>query len=168
MRTAAVFLAAFLPMAIEARLAASNERALMALGAVEPDRDVYRAMRIAYPACFLAMVLEGWWRSPAPGGVTLAGACLFGAAKLLKYWAVATLGPRWTFRVLVPPGSSRILSGPYRFLRHPNYVAVVGELVGMSLLTGAPITGTVGTVGFCALILRRIVVEERALRETAR
>jgi methyltransferase len=66
--------------------------------------------------------------------------------------------------VLVPPGSSRIVRGPYTRLRHPNYLAVAGELVGFALLAGAPITGTLATIGFGALMLRRIRVEERALR----
>jgi methyltransferase len=166
MRTAAVLLAAFLPLALEARLAARHERALVALGAREPVGDVYRAMRIAYPACFLAMALEGWIRSGPGGAPTLAGVAMFALAKTLKYWAVATLGPRWTFRVLVPPQSTRIASGPYRFLRHPNYIAVAGELVGIALAAGAPITGTVGTLGFCVLMWRRIGVEDRALART--
>ena len=52
------------------------------------------------------------------------GLAVFAAAKLLKWWAIRSLGPYWTFRVIVVPGSSRVDSGPYRFLRHPNYIAV--------------------------------------------
>ena len=168
MRTLAALLAAFAPMAIEARLASRHERALRAQGAVEPPDDVYAVMRIAYPCCFLAMVVEGWLRDDPVTRWSVAGAALFAIAKVLKYWAVATLGARWTFRVLVPPDSRRIEGGPYRWLRHPNYVAVAGELAGMALAAGAPITGTVGSVAFCALMLRRVVVEERALGGTAR
>jgi len=165
MRTAAVVLAAFVPMLFEARLAARHERALLARGAREPADDVYRVMRVAYPACFAAMTIEGWFVAGAAGALALSGGVLFLCAKTLKYWAVATLGCRWTFRVLVPPGSRPIADGPYRFLRHPNYVAVAGELAGAALAAGAPITGTVGTLGFCALMWRRIGVEERALAE---
>ena len=119
-------------MLLEARRSAANERALRAAGAVEPADDVYRVMQLAYPACFLAMVLEAWMRGGGFGGTTLAGVVVFTGAKALKYWAIATLGERWTFRVLVPPASERTLRGPYRLLRHPNYVAVVGELVGFA------------------------------------
>jgi methyltransferase len=154
---------AFVPMLLEARRSATNERGLRAAGAVEPADDVYRVMQLAYPACFLAMTLEGWLRGSGVGGTTLAGAVVFTCAKALKYWAIATLGERWTFRVLVPPGSERSHGGPYRVLRHPNYVGVVGELVGYAMLAGAPVAGALATVGFGMLLLARIRVEERAL-----
>jgi methyltransferase len=154
---------AFIPMLVEAWRSASNERALRAAGAVEPAGDVYRVMQMAYPACFLAMIAEAWIRDAAPGRTAINGALLFASAKALKYWAIATLGERWTFRVLVPPGSQRTLRGPYRFLRHPNYVAVVGELAGFALLAQAPIAGATALAGFGALLLARIRVEEHAL-----
>jgi methyltransferase len=86
----------------------------------------------------------------------------------LKYWAIATLGPRWTFRVLVPPGSSRTVSGPYRWLRHPNYAAVAGEIAGMGLMARAPLAGIASFVLFGLLMRARIHVEERALGLRAR
>ena len=156
-------LAVFLLMILEARRSAVNERHLRQLGAQEPAGDVYPVMQIAYPACFLAMLAEAWVRDFTWRDAALAGALLFAAAKLLKYWAIATLGRRWTFRVLVPPGSTRTLRGPYRVLRHPNYVAVIGELAGFALLVRAPLAGLLAIVVFGALMLARIRVEERAL-----
>jgi methyltransferase len=154
---------AFVPMLLEARHSAVNERGLRAAGAIEPAGDVYSAMQFAYPACFLAMVLEAWMRGHAIGAPAVAGGVVFAAAKALKYWAIAVLGKRWTFRVLVPPQSERTLRGPYRVLRHPNYVAVVGELVGFALLARAPVAGALAVAGFGALLVVRIRVEERAL-----
>ncbi|MGE0447445.1 MAG: isoprenylcysteine carboxylmethyltransferase family protein, partial [Vicinamibacterales bacterium] len=98
--------------------------------------------------------------------VLLAGLVLFAAAKALKYWAIASLGERWTFRVLVPPQSPRVTNGPYRWLRHPNYVAVIGELLGFAVLAGAPVAGGTVILVFLRLIWRRIDVEEAALRGT--
>jgi methyltransferase len=158
-----LFALAFVPMLIEARLSARNERALRAAGAVEPGRDVYAAMQVAYPACFAAMVLEAWLRGRGLTAGAVSGAVIFASAKALKYWAIHTLGPRWTFRVLVPPHSDRTIAGPYRFLRHPNYVGVVGELGGFALLAGAPYSGLLSMAVFGALLLARIRVEERAL-----
>lgn len=154
---------AFVPMILEARHAAWNDRRLRAAGAIEPRNDVYALMRVAYPACFVAMIGEAWLRGSSAGAVALAGLAMFIAAKALKYWAIATLGTRWTFRVLVPPGSTRITSGPYAYVRHPNYLAVVGELLGMALMARAPLTGAAAVVGFSALMLARIRVEEREL-----
>lgn len=153
----------FAPLVIEALISARNDARLHALGAREPDGDVYRLMQFGYPAAFLVMIAEAWWRQPQIDRIFAAGLALFVAAKILKYWAIATLGSRWTFRVLVPPDSTRVVSGPYRFHRHPNYVAVIGELVGAALVAHAVIAGPVATVAFMLLIRRRIAVEERAL-----
>lgn len=164
MIVAAVALAAAgLFMLVELALSRTNERALRARGAVEPAHDVYRAMSWTYPLCFVAAGIEGAVRNPAFSIITIAGAACFAAAKALKYWAIASLGPRWSFRVLVPPGDALVTRGPYTWMRHPNYVAVLGELAGFALLVGAPIAGVVGVSGFSVLLRRRIAVEERAL-----
>ena len=157
---------AFLPMLFEARLAARHDRALRSAGASEPGDDVFRLMRLAYPAGFLAMAFEAEVRGARVNMPWAAGLVVFLLAKAIKYWAIATLGPRWTFRVLVPPASSRIMTGPYRFMRHPNYVGVIGELVGMGIMAQAPVSGAVTVVVFVMLIIARIRVEERALAST--
>jgi methyltransferase len=161
--SALVMLLVFVPMLIEARRAGRNERAQRARGGVEPPGDVYPLMRVAYPAAFMAMVAESALRGrPSPSAVA-AGIALFALAKSLKWWAIASLGEAWTFRVIVVPGSHLIDSGPYRYLRHPNYVAVIGELIAIALMTGARLAGPAATACFGALILKRIVVESRAL-----
>jgi methyltransferase len=153
----------FVPMLIEAVVSARHDRALRGLGAVEPGGDVYRAMQIAYPAAFLAMLAEGAWRGVGPDAPLAAGAGVFVAAKALKYWAIRSLGARWTFRVLVPPGSPRISRGPYRWIAHPNYVAVALELAGVALAMHARVAGPVAGAGFGVLMVRRVRIEEKAL-----
>lgn len=153
----------FVPMLIEAAISSRNERALRTLGAVEPDHDVYRAMAVVYPGAFVAMIVEGALRGAGADGWFAAGLTVFAIAKALKYWAIASLGPRWTFRVLVPPGSTRTVRGPYRVIAHPNYVAVAGELVGIALAVHAMFTGPLAVAGFGWLMLRRIGIEENAL-----
>jgi methyltransferase len=160
-----IFVAAvvYLPMLLEARRAAANERLQRARGGVEPPDDVFKMMRVAYPAAFLLMLVDGaMGRAPAPA-IVAAGIVLFAASKTLKWWAIQTLGPAWTFRVIVVPGAPLIKAGPYRFLRHPNYVGVVGELVAVALMTGSRIGAPIAVVGFGLLMLKRIVVEQRAL-----
>ena len=163
MYSIALFLIAFVPMILEARRSRRNENTLRAAGALEPANDVYAMMQIAYPASFLGMVAEAWMRGSGATAVALIGAVVFLLAKAIKYWAIATLGDRWTFRVLVPPRSQRTLRGPYRWLRHPNYVGVAGEIVGFALLAQAPIAGVIATAVFALLLGARIRVEERAL-----
>jgi methyltransferase len=158
-------LAVYGPMLIEARVSVTHERRLRAIGAAEPPGDVYRAMQIAYPATFFAMIVEGALRGVTLDHAAAAGAALFASAKILKYWAIGSLGERWTFRVLVPPGSTRSARGPYRWLRHPNYVAVAGELAGTAIAMHATIVGVPALIGFVALMLKRIRIEDHALEQ---
>lgn len=156
-------LAVLLVMAGEAALSAHNERVLRARGAIEPDGDVFATMRWAYPVCFAAMAVEGALAGPASRDTLMIGLAVFGLAKALKVWAIGALGVRWTFRVLVLPNAPLVTRGPYAVLEHPNYLAVLGELVGVALVVGAPLTGVLSLLGFGALLWRRMAVEDRAL-----
>lgn len=148
----------------EQRHSVRNERALLERGAVEPAKDVYSMMRWTYPAAFVVMAIEGALLGPAPGATTVVGVMVLVAAKALKFWAIRSLGSRWTFRVLVPPDASRVTHGPYAWINHPNYVAVVGELIGFAIVVGARLTGPIATIVFGVLLLQRIRVENTALR----
>jgi methyltransferase len=161
-----IVIAVFVPMLFEARRAVRNERAQLARGGIEPRGDVYTVMRIAYPASFAAMLVEMSVRGHPSTAFMLSGATLFGAAKALKWWAIATLGPAWTFRVIAVPASPLVTAGPYRWLRHPNYVGVVGEFAGAALMTGASVAGPAVMLAFGVLLVRRIRVEERLLAPT--
>jgi methyltransferase len=160
-RPALILAIVFLPMLIEARRAASNERAQRARGGIEPRGDVYSIMKVAYPAAFLAMIAEGAYRGDS--AFFAAGLALFAAAKALKWWAILSLGPAWTFRVIVVPGARLVASGPYAFVRHPNYVGVGGELVAAALMTGAVVAGPAGIALFALLLWQRIHVEDAIL-----
>ncbi len=163
MRAIVIGAVIFGAMVVEAQRAARNERVQRALGGVEPAGDVYELMRFAYPAAFLLMVVEGAVRGPVSAPVLTAGVIVFTIAKLLKIWTIASLGRCWTFRVIVVPGMPLVHAGPYRWLRHPNYVAVAGELAGVALMTGAVVAGPVCTTAFLLLVARRIRVEEGAI-----
>ena len=156
-------LASLLIMGGEAILSSFNERQLRARGAIEPEGDVINAMRLAYPGAFLAMGIEGALTGPAPATVLMAGLALFGIAKALKIWAISSLGGRWSYRVLILPGVPLVTAGPYRFIPHPNYVAVVGEIASVAFIVWAPFTGILSAIGFGYLMVARIRVEDRAL-----
>jgi methyltransferase len=155
--------AVYLLMLVELQLAVFNDRTLRARGAIEPPDDVYPVLRIAYPAVFLLIGLEGARHAGLSRDLVLAGLLLFGWAKALKFWVIRTLGSRWSFRVQVVPGLALLTTGPYRFLRHPNYVAVLGEVVAVAVTLSAPLAGVVGTLAIGWLLRKRIIVEERAL-----
>jgi methyltransferase len=150
-------------MLIELRISRRNEHALLARGALAPADPVYPAMRLAYPGLFVLMTIEGVVSPPPGGSALVAGLAIFAAAKLLKAWAIASLGGRWTYRVFVLPGERLVRHGPYRWLRHPNYLAVIAELLGFGLLAGARWSGIFAILCFGELLRRRIRSEEDAL-----
>lgn len=147
----------------EARRSAANEAALLRAGAREVADASYPWMRVAYPAGFLAVCLEGWWRAPAWDVWAVVGVAVFVAGKAIKYAAIAALGARWTFKVIVVPDAPLVAHGVYRLLRHPNYVGVAGEVIGSAMWLHAPIAGTLFAVTFGIILLLRIRIEERAL-----
>ena len=160
--TAALFAVAAMMIA-EARRSRANERALRDRGAVEAAGDVYRALAVVYPAMFIVMAVEGAQLGPAPDPWLVAGFVVFAAAKALKMWAITALGPRWSYRVLVVPAAPLVSTGPYAWLRHPNYVAVFGEIAGFAMMVGARFSGVASLILFALLVRRRIAIEERAL-----
>ena len=85
------------------------------------------------------------------------------AAQGLRWWCITTLGWQWNTRVIVVPGAARVTGGPYRYLSHPNYVAVALEGVALPLVHSAWITAVVFTVLNAALMMARIKVENAAL-----
>lgn len=149
-------------MLLELAVSRRNEQVLLAQGAIRPPDPVYRVMQLGYPGVFIAMAAEGLVRTPPPA-VVWAGAAVFAAGKVFKLWAIATLGHRWTYTVLVLPGAPLVTGGPYRWMRHPNYAGVLGELAGMAMVSGAWLAGPIGFAVFGVLLLIRIRSEERAL-----
>jgi len=86
-------------------------------------------------------------------------------AQGLRYWAIGTLGPRWSVRVVTLPGADRIVRGPYRFFPHPNYAAVMAESLVLPLAFGAWATAIVLTPLTLLALVRRIRLEEAALSD---
>jgi methyltransferase len=149
---------------VELRLARRHQRALEARGAVEVAPRHYRAMVLLHGAFLVACPLEVWWlRRPFLPALAAAMAALLVAAQALRYWAIATLGERWTTRIVCLPGMPPVSAGPYRFLRHPNYLAVAVEMAALPLLHGAWLTAAVFSAADAAVLTVRIRAEESAL-----
>jgi methyltransferase len=89
------------------------------------------------------------------------------AATALRWWTLATLGERWTTRVLVVPGEELVRAGPYRWLRHPNYLVVVMEIAAIPLVHCAWLTAGVFSIANLVLLRERIRVEDEALSRLA-
>jgi methyltransferase len=152
-----------LMMLIELQISRVNERRLRERGAIQPPDPIYKTMRWAYPGTFVMMAIEGAVMPVLQRPFLVFGIVVFVAAKLLKAWAIRSLGDRWTYTIFVVPGAPLVNSGPYRWFRHPNYLGVAGELVGFALVVSARLTGPVALLVFGELLRRRIRAEEQAL-----
>jgi len=162
----------------ETRVSRMHERLLRQRGAVTPDGDVYLALLILYPSAFVLMGAEGLWRASEAGRTGFAvaqggpswlasGIVMFVASKALKYWAIRSLGELWTFRVFIVPDAPLVTIGPYRYVTHPNYIAVIGELVGTAMMVGAPVSGPVMLGAFGVALRARVKFENQVLRAIA-
>ncbi|MFE6236081.1 isoprenylcysteine carboxyl methyltransferase family protein [Cellulosimicrobium sp. NPDC057862] len=146
-------------------VSARNARWSFARGGVESGRGHFPAMVALHTGLLLACVAEAWLADrpflPWLGWPMLT---LVLASQGLRWWCIATLGPRWNTRVIVVPGLPLVARGPYRWLRHPNYVAVVVEGLALPLVHSCWVTALVFTVVNAVLLARfRIPAEERAL-----
>ena len=150
---------------LEVWLSARNARWSFARGGIEVGQRHFGAMKALHVSFFVAAAAEvlllhrPWIR---PLGISMAVAVL--AAQGLRYWAILTLGKRWNTRVIVVPGATAVATGPYRWLRHPNYVAVIVEGVAVPLLHSAYLTALAFTLLNAWLLSVRIGCEEQALR----
>lgn len=150
----------------ELRLSKRNADLALARGGIELGREHFGAMRALHAAFLAACALEVALLSRAfQPWLGLPMLALALAAQALRYWAIASLGPRWNVRVIVTPGDPVVTSGPYRWLRHPNYLAVVIEGLALPLVHGAWLSALVFSALNAGLLRVRMRVEERALAE---
>lgn len=148
----------------ELRLAKRNEAWAREQGAQEFGAKHYPLFFVLHTGWLIAFPLEAVLRGGGLGPYWWVFLLLFVAAQGLRYWAITTLGKRWNTRILILPEATVIETGPYRLVRHPNYVAVIVELVVVPLIFGATITALVASVLNAILLFGvRIPAENRAL-----
>ena len=150
-----------------AELVVSNRNAAWSLerGGRETGQGHYPFMVVLHSGLLAGMLVEAWVRRPeVPAALAWSMLALAVASQALRWWCITTLGHRWNTRVIVVPGLAPVTGGPYRYLRHPNYVAVVVEGIALPLVHAAWVTAVVFTVLNVALLRVRIRVEDEALR----
>ena len=147
----------------ELALSARNAARLRARGGVERARGhfpLFVVLHTLVPAALVAEVLLLGARPPATWPLFLAA---YLAAEALRVWAIVALGDRWNVRVWVVPGEPLVARGPFRWLRHPNYLAVAVQLAAGPLVFGAWRTAVAASVANALALAVRIPKEERAL-----
>ena len=159
--SAPAFLIALVAVARLAELvyATRNTRALLAQGGVEIGRNHY-VMIVLLHALWLASL---WIFVPADAAISWPWLAVFVILQGLRVWVIASLGRFWTTRIVTLPGAPLVRRGPYRFVRHPNYLVVAGEILVLPLVFGAWRIALVFTLLNLAILAWRIRVEEQAL-----
>ncbi|MBI5709118.1 MAG: hypothetical protein HZC42_02280 [Candidatus Eisenbacteria bacterium] len=147
----------------ELRLSARHERTLRARGAVEHGRAHFPLLVGLHALFPLALAGEVTLLGARHGALWPLWLGLFAAAQALRYSAIRALGTRWSVRVWALPAEPPLARGPYRFLRHPNYLAVVVEFAAAPLMFGAWRTALAFSAFNALALAVRIPVEERAL-----
>lgn len=159
----ALVLAIAVQRALELRVARRHERWARERGAVEHGRGHYPLFFLLHGGWLASLAVEG---RRAQGRVSWPWLLVWLVMQPTRYWVIRSLGRLWNTRILIVPGAERVRSGPFRFLRHPNYAVVAAELLSAPLAVRAPRTALVFTLLNAALLLLiRIPAEERALRE---
>jgi methyltransferase len=141
-----------------------NARSALAHGGIEVGSSHYRAMVAMHTAfiasCFVESVLDVHDDWPI---VSLIAFIATFAAQFLRYAAVVTLGERWSTRIIVMPEAKPITTGLYRWIRHPNYVAVIIEMAALPLIRACWVTAIVFSIANALMLSVRIPAEEQAL-----
>ena len=144
-------------------LARENTRALLALGAREHGRSHYPLLVGLHASWLISL----WWLAPGRP-VAWPFLLLFALLQLGRLWVIRTLGPRWTTRIIVLPGAPLVTDGPFRFVSHPNYLVVIGEIAVLPLVFGLWELALLFSVLNAVVLAIRVREEDRALAQSSR
>ena len=144
---------------VELAFSGRNTKRLLARGATEHAAGHYPLIVAVHALWILTLWLLAYDRTPDAFWLAL-----YIILQFARFWVLATLGPRWTTRIIVLPGEDLVKEGPYRFLNHPNYWIVAGEIAVLPLVFGLPLVALVFTILNAAVLTIRVREENRALR----
>ena len=142
----------------ELALSQRNTKRLLERGAYEVASGHYPFI-VTLHALWLVVL---WFLGPGPP-IEVVPLILFALLQLGRLWVIATLGERWTTRIIVLPGSPLVTAGPYRWVNHPNYLIVIGEFAVLPLVFGLPTVAIIFSVLNALLLWVRIRDENEAL-----
>ena len=149
---------------VELRISRNHQRAMVPRGAVIVAEPLYPWLVAVHTFVLIAAAVEVIaLKRPFIPALAASMFVIFVAANFVRLWVIRTLGNHWNVQVMDSTSMGVITTGPFRFVRHPNYAAVILELITLPLIHTAWITAIVGTLGYLAVIARRIPLEERAL-----
>lgn len=148
----------------ELLIARRNEQKVLSEGAVEYDRSGYKVIVAMHVAFFLSFIAEYYILRRSLNTLWPLLLTIIVLAEILRYWAISSLGKYWNTKILVTAGAPLVSRGPYKYMRHPNYLAVVIEIAVIPLIFSCYITSVMFTLFNLMVLRRRIRIEESALR----
>ena len=148
---------------VELFIARRNENILKAKGALEFDKNGYRVIFLMHIAFFISLVSEKLLLYRELNKFWILFLFLFLVAQFIRYWAIKSLGIHWNTKILVIPNNKLVTKGPYKYLRHPNYITVIIEIGVIPLIFSCYITAALFSLLNLLLLKRRIRIEEDAL-----
>ncbi len=163
-----VFILVLCERILELAISARNQRRALAQGGVLVREDPYGWIVGVHSLFMISAPLEVWRLEPISiPGLAWSMLVVMVASMALRYWAIYSLGERWNTRVICVPGLAAVHTGPYRWIRHPNYVAVGLEVFALPLMGGAWRTAILFGIANLLVLRWRIRVEEQALSRYA-
>ncbi|MBF6569450.1 MAG: hypothetical protein IVW54_11325 [Candidatus Binataceae bacterium] len=149
---------------VEVAISRRHARRAFAIGGIEAGRRHYNAMVLLHAAFLASCAAESIFiRRRVGPGLSSAALVTVLIAQALRYWTIWTLGARWNTRVIVTPMLPPVVAGPYKLIRHPNYLAVVMEIAALPLIRANWWTAAVFSIANAGLLWVRIPIEERAM-----
>jgi methyltransferase len=149
---------------LELGVSQRRRRALAARGARPVEEPHFRAMVLLHAGILVGALAEAWLtRRPLLPGLAIPALGLVLAANALRWWVIVTLGPHWNARIMDSLGLGVVTDGPFRWIRHPNYVAVFVELAALPLVHTAYLTALLGAGAHVWVLWHRIRAEEAVL-----
>ncbi|PLS16295.1 hypothetical protein CVD28_17625 [Bacillus sp. M6-12] len=145
-------------------IAKRNEKWMKQQGAIEFGTSHYRWMVAMHIGYFLSLIMEVSYLDTDLSPIWGLWLAIFLAAQAGRVWALSSLGRYWNTKIIVLPGANVVIKGPYKFIKHPNYLIVATEIIVMALLFNAFITAVLFTCLNIMMMRVRIPEEERALK----
>ncbi|HRE11373.1 MAG TPA: isoprenylcysteine carboxylmethyltransferase family protein [Ignavibacteria bacterium] len=148
---------------VELVIAKRNERVSLKAGGKVYDRKGYSVIVIMHVFFFISLIAEYLYFERTLNKYWIVFLVLFIAAQALRYWAIISLGSQWNTRIIIVPGLKLVKHGPFKYFRHPNYMAVITELAVLPLIFSCFYTAVIFSTLNLLLLKRRIEIEEKAL-----
>lgn len=149
---------------LEMRLSRRHQRTLAQRGFRRESEPGFPIMVAVHTAVLFGAALEVLLAPrPVPAALAICAATAFLLANVLRWWVIHTMAEHWNVQVVNALSMGVVTSGPFRWVRHPNYVAVFIELLALPLLHAAYVTAALGAIAHAAILARRIAFEERLL-----